>query len=121
MPSRQGLYDPRFEHDACGVAFVVDTRGRASSDIVSKGLTALRNLDHRGASGSDPKVGDGAGMLVQVPDAFLREVAPVVLPPKGEYAVGIAFLPREAGERDAALQVIRKIVRQEGLQPARLA
>ncbi len=115
MPSRQGLYDPRFEHDACGVAFVVDTHGRASSDIVSKGLTALRNLDHRGASGSDPKVGDGAGMLVQVPDAFLREVAPVALPPAGEYAVGIAFLPREAGERDAALQMIRKIVRQEGL------
>ncbi len=115
MPSRQGLYDPRFEHDACGVAFVVDTHGRASSDIVSKGLTALRNLDHRGASGSDPKVGDGAGMLVQVPDAFLREVAPVSLPPVGEYAVGIAFLPREAGERDAALQLIRKIVRQEGL------
>ena len=70
MPSRQGLYDPRFEHDACGVAFVVDIHGRASSDIVSKGLTALRNLDHRGASGSDPKVGDGAGMLVQVPDAL---------------------------------------------------
>jgi glutamate synthase (NADPH/NADH) large chain len=115
MPSRQGLYDPRFEHDSCGVAFVVDTHGRASSEIVSKGLTALRNLDHRGASGSDPKVGDGAGMLVQVPDAFLREVAPVPLPEKGEYAVGIAFLPREAGERDAALQLVRKIVRQEGL------
>ncbi len=116
MPSRQGLYDPQFEHDACGVAFVVDVYGRASADIVAKGLTALRNLDHRGASGSDPKVGDGAGILVQMPDAFFQAVAPFPLPEQGSYAAGIAFLPREAGERDMALQLIRKIVRQEGLE-----
>jgi glutamate synthase (NADPH/NADH) large chain len=116
MPSRQGLYDPRFEHDACGVAFVVDVHGRASADIVAKGLTALRNLDHRGASGSDPKVGDGAGILTQVPDAFLRAVAPFQLPEFGSYAVGVGFLPREAGERDSALLTLRKIVRQEGLE-----
>ena len=116
MPSRQGLYDPRFEHDACGVAFVVDVHGRASADIVAKGLTALRNLDHRGASGSDPKVGDGAGILTQIPDAFLRAVAPFPLPAAGSYAVGVAFLPREAGERDLALLSLRKIIRQEGLE-----
>ncbi len=116
LPVPQGLYDPAFEHDACGVAFVVDVHGRASADIVAKGLTALRNLDHRGASGSDPKVGDGAGMLVQVPDAFLRAVTDFPLPPKNEYAVGIAFLPREAGQRDVSLQLLRKIVRQEGLR-----
>ena len=116
MPPRQGLYDPQNEHDACGVAFVVDVHGRASSDIVAKGLTALRNLDHRGASGSDPKVGDGAGILVQMPDTFLRAVAPFALPERGSYAAGIGFLPREPGERDHALQLIRKIVRQEGLE-----
>ena len=115
-PAKQGLYDPRFEHDACGVAFVVDMHGRASADIVAKGLTALRNLDHRGASGSDPRVGDGAGMLVQIPDAFLREVTAFPLPEQGSYAAGLAFLPREAGERDQALQSIRRIVRQEGLE-----
>src|ERR1700712_560622 len=103
LSTQQGLYDAAYEHDACGVAFVVDMHGRPSADLVGKGLTALRNLDHRGASGSDPKVGDGAGILVQVPDAFLREVAPVALPPVGEDAVGLAFLPREASTRDHAI------------------
>jgi glutamate synthase (NADPH/NADH) large chain len=118
MPERpqHGLYDPAYEHDACGVAFVVDTRGRASHDIVEKGLTALRNLDHRGASGSDPLVGDGAGILVQVPDAFLRLEVDFPLPEAGSYAVGCAFLPKEAGARDIAIQLIRKIVHQEGLR-----
>jgi len=118
MPERaqHGLYDPAYEHDACGVAFVVDTRGRASHDIVEKGLTALRNLDHRGASGSDPLVGDGAGILVQVPDAFLRLEVDFPLPEAGSYAVGCAFLPKEAGARDVAIQLIRKIVHQEGLR-----
>ena len=67
-PDRQGLYDPAYEHDSCGVAFVVDVRGRRSHDMVQKGLTALRNLDHRGAQGSDPDTGDGAGILMQMPD-----------------------------------------------------
>ena len=118
MPERpqHGLYDPAYEHDACGVAFVVDTRGRASHDIVEKGLSALRNLDHRGASGSDPLVGDGAGILVQVPDAFLRLEVDFPLPEAGSYAVGCAFLPKEAGARDIAIQLIRKIVHQEGLR-----
>ncbi|MDT7540096.1 MAG: glutamate synthase large chain, partial [Actinomycetota bacterium] len=71
-PPAQGLYSPDQEHDACGVAFVVDIAGAASHDIVEQGLTALRNMEHRGASGSEPDSGDGAGILVQVPDAFLR-------------------------------------------------
>ena len=74
FPPPQGLYDPRHEHDACGVAFVATLTGEASHDIVVKALTALRNLDHRGAAGAEPNSGDGAGILIQVPDAFLREV-----------------------------------------------
>src|SRR4051795_6440669 len=92
LPPAQGLYDPEQEHDACGVAFVVDIAGRASHDIVDQGLTALRNMEHRGASGSEPDSGDGAGILVQVPDAFLRAVVPFELPEAGMYAVGAAFL-----------------------------
>jgi glutamate synthase (NADPH) large chain len=71
-PALQGLYNPRFEHDACGVAFVATLTGEPSHDIVDRGLTALRNLQHRGASGAEPESGDGAGLLVQIPDAFFR-------------------------------------------------
>src|SRR3954464_2245724 len=115
LPTQQGLYDASYEHDACGVAFVVDMHGRPSADLVAKGLTALRNLDHRGASGSDPRVGDGAGILVQVPDAFLRAEVGFALPPQGSYAVGLAFLPREAVHRDHAIQRLRALCRQERL------
>ncbi len=115
LPARQGLYDPSYEHDACGVAFVVDVHGRRSHDLVAKGLTALRNLDHRGASGSDPETGDGAGILVQVPDAFLREVVDFPLPDPGGYAVGLAFLPVDPGVRDTAIRAVKRIVREEGL------
>src|SRR3954447_10417656 len=115
LRNQQGLYDPSYEHDACGVAFVVDMHGRPSSDLVAKGLTALRNLDHRGASGSDPRVGDGAGILVQVPDAFLRAEVRFPLPPAGSYAVGLAFLPHEATNRDHAIQRLRALCRQERL------
>src|SRR5439155_5608489 len=86
-PGPQGLYDPRHEHDACGVAMVATLTGEASHAIVEQGLTALRNLEHRGASGADPSTGDGAGVLLQVPDAFLRAVVEFPLPPKGEYVV----------------------------------
>jgi glutamate synthase (NADPH) large chain len=116
MATAQGLYDPTFEHDACGVGFVVDVHGRRSHQLVEQGLTALRNLDHRGASGSDPDTGDGAGILVQVPDAFLRDVVDFALPAPGRYAVGTAFLPQIAGERDEALRIISRVVRQEGLR-----
>ncbi|MGZ4620283.1 MAG: glutamate synthase subunit alpha, partial [Frankiaceae bacterium] len=114
-PDQQGLYDPAYEHDSCGVAFVVDVRGRRSHDMVQKGLTALRNLDHRGAQGSDPDTGDGAGILMQMPDRFFREVVDFPLPPAGRYAAGIVFLPRESGARDEKLRSIARLVRQEKL------
>jgi glutamate synthase (NADPH/NADH) large chain len=88
VPAATGLYDPAFERDACGVAFVATMTGVPSNDIVVKALTALRNLDHRGASGAEPDSGDGAGILVQVPDAFLRAVVDFELPAAGAYAVG---------------------------------
>src|SRR6476620_1416278 len=93
QPANIGLYNSAFEHDACGVALIATMRGSAGHDIVEHALTALRNLDHRGATGADPDVGDGAGILTQVPDAFLREVVGFELPPQGAYAVGLAFLP----------------------------
>jgi glutamate synthase (NADPH) large chain len=91
----QGLYDPANEHDACGVAFVADMYGRRSHAIVRDALTALHNLDHRGAQGAEVNTGDGAGMLIQVPDGFLRAVVDAELPKPGSYAVGIAFLPSD--------------------------
>ncbi|HEX7355975.1 MAG TPA: glutamate synthase large subunit [Mycobacteriales bacterium] len=115
LPPKQGLYDPAFEHDACGVAFVVDMHGRATHTIVQQGLTALRNLDHRGAAGHDPETGDGSGILVQIPDAFLRESVEFPLPEPGAYAVGLAFLPVLADVRDAAVRTLARIARAEGL------
>src|SRR5258708_3399934 len=95
-PQPQGLYDPAFEHDACGVAFVADIHGRRSHDVVHKGLSALRRMDHRGARGAEPNTGDGAGIMIQIPDAFLREVSGIAnLPAAGEYATGLAFLPTD--------------------------
>src|SRR6476661_7665045 len=101
LPEASGLYDPRFEHDACGVSFVVDVKGRSSRSIVETALGALCRLDHRGASGAEVNTGDGAGILVQVPDAFLRAVTPFPLPPAGSYGVGLAFLPAATAEADA--------------------
>ncbi|MCW2665976.1 MAG: gltB2, partial [Frankiales bacterium] len=115
-PPAQGLYDPANEHDACGVAFVVDIAGRASHDILDSGLTALRNMEHRGASGAEPDSGDGAGILVQMPDAFLREVAPVALPPLGHYAVGTAFLPTSPRAAVDAQLEIERLAGEEGLR-----
>src|SRR5215469_16972956 len=92
-----GLYDPRNEHDSCGVGFVVNIKGRKSHDIIARGLQILVNLDHRGAVGADPLVGDGAGCLVQTPDALLRDWAVgggLMLPEPGHYAVAMCFLPR---------------------------
>jgi glutamate synthase (NADPH/NADH) large chain len=93
FPPPQGLYDGLHEHDACGVAFVATLTGVASHDIVAKAVTALRNLEHRGATGAEPDSGDGAGILLQVPDRFLREVVDFDLPSPRAYAVGTAFLP----------------------------
>ena len=91
-PSRLGLYDPANEHDACGVAMVATLKKVATHEIVEKALTALRNLEHRGASGAEPDSGDGAGILIRVPDAFYRAVAEFDLPPADSYATGIAFI-----------------------------
>ncbi|MER6142818.1 glutamate synthase large subunit [Streptomyces sparsogenes] len=108
------MYDPRDEHDACGVGFVATLTGEASHELVEQALTVLRNLEHRGATGSEPDSGDGAGILVQVPDAFLREsVSGFELPEAGSYAVGIAFLPD--GEAEGAAGHIERLAAEEGL------
>ena len=115
-----GLYDPAFEHDACGVGMVAALSGIPDHDIVAKGLEILRNLDHRGATGADTAAGDGAGILIQVPDAFLRSVCDFALPRAGSYAVGIAFLPsseREGAEATAAARAhVERLAQEEGLR-----
>ena len=115
MPSTVGLYNPAYEHDACGVAMVVDMHGRRSRDIVDKAITALVNLEHRGAAGAEQNSGDGAGIMIQVPDAFLRAVVDFELPPEGSYATGIAFLPQSARDSALACEALEKIVESEGL------
>ncbi|MFH9614309.1 glutamate synthase large subunit [Streptomyces pratensis] len=112
-PVQQGMYDPRNEHDACGVGFVATLTGVASHELVEQALTVLRNLEHRGATGSEPDSGDGAGILLQVPDAFLREETGFDLPEAGSYAVGIAFLP--ADDATESVKQIEKIAAEEGL------
>jgi len=115
-PGPQGLYDPANEHDACGVNFVCDIHGRATHEIVAMGIGALCNMEHRGAKGADINTGDGAGILIQIPDMFLRDVVAFDLPPAGEFATGIAFLPRS---RDAAMDAVAEveaIVLDEGLK-----
>jgi len=117
LPEKQGLYDPRYEHDACGVGFVVDIKGRKSNAIVSQGLQVLLNLAHRGACGCEPNTGDGAGILMQMPDKFMRKVAAaegIELPPPGEYAVGMIFLPQRGDWRFLCEQMFERIVRSEG-------
>ncbi len=114
-PAPQGLYDPANEHDACGVAFVAQLSGERSHRLVELAITALRNLEHRGASGAEPDSGDGAGILIQVPDEFLRAVAGFDLPPAGEYAVGMAFLPREPRAAASVIETIEEIARDEGV------
>ncbi|MDV6012667.1 glutamate synthase large subunit [Haloechinothrix sp. LS1_15] len=124
IPHRAGLYDPATEHDSCGVAMVADVAGRASHAIVSEALAALANLDHRGAAGAEPDSGDGAGLLVQLPDSFLREVAGasgITLPspaPEGaaRYAAGLAFLPAEQAWRRSAVQLVHRLAAEEGLR-----
>ena len=114
-PGPTGLYDPRFEHDACGVAFVVDAKGRASRRIVELAVGALCNLEHRGATGAEADTGDGAGILLQVPDRFLREASGLPLPPTGNYATGICFLPTDDVDREKTVAAIERLVAEEGL------
>jgi glutamate synthase (NADPH/NADH) large chain len=117
LPQAQGLYDPSNEHDACGVGFVAHIKGAKSHDIVQKGLQILLNLDHRGATGADHLFGDGAGILIQIPDDFYRgemTAQGISLPPPGEYGVGMIFLPKETASRIACEQELERTVRAEG-------
>ena len=117
-PAKQGLYDPQFEHDACGVGFVVDIKGRKSNAVLKQGIQILKNLDHRGASGSEVNTGDGAGLLMQMPHAFLKKVAKkdarIDLPEPGHYAAGNIFMPRNATQRRKIEEVFARVVQAEG-------
>jgi len=118
LPKKQGLYDPQFEHEACGVGFVTNIKGKKSHEIIRQGLTILENLDHRGAVGDEPNTGDGAGILLQMPDAFLRQVCAslgIELPAPGCYGVAMVFTSPQAPDRSSARHVLERIVREEGL------
>ena len=117
LPTRQGLYDPRNEHDSCGMGFVAHVKGERSNAIIRQGLKILANLDHRGGVGADPSMGDGAGCLIQIPDALFRDWAEtnrLNLPPAGDYAVAMCFLPRDEASRERAIERLEHFVRIEG-------
>ncbi len=117
LPPKQGLYDPRFEHDACGVGFVVNIKGRKSHELVRQGLEVLLNLDHRGACGCEANTGDGAGILMQIPHRFFGRVAAESgfdLPEPGQYGVAMVFLPRDNKHRRYCERAFERIVREEG-------
>ena len=119
FPAPQGLWDGLHEHDACGVAFVATMTGQPSHDIVAKAVQALRNLEHRGAVGAEPDSGDGAGILLQVPDRFFREVTRELgfeLPGAHQYAVGTAFVPGDESEVDKARERLEAIADEEDLE-----
>lgn len=114
---RMGLYDSGYEHDACGVGFVVNIKGEKSHEIIRQGLTVLFNLDHRGARGAESDTGDGAGIMIQIPHEFMNKVCSdqgIILPPPGEYAVGMVFLPQEPARRAECEKLITKIIHEEG-------
>ena len=117
FPQPQGLYDARNEHDSCGVGFVAHIKGQKSHAIITQALEILKNLDHRGAVGADPLLGDGAGILIQMPDALFRKWAEdqgKSLPAQGEYAVAMCFLPRDAASRDFVTAKFEKFIAKEG-------
>jgi len=119
LPTRQGLYDPRNEHDACGVGFIVHIKGQKSHEIVRQGLELLKNLTHRGAVGADIYAGDGAGILIQMPDVFLRAECGklnITLPKAGDYAAGMVFLPRDASNRATCEKLLTDIIAREKLE-----
>ena len=111
---QRGLYRPSDEHDACGVGFVANIKGARSHQIVRSALDLLINLEHRGACGSDPDTGDGAGILIQVPDRFLRKAVSFALPEPGAYGCGLVFLPHDKDAREACKAVVQRIVQEEG-------
>ena len=116
-PEQQGLYNPKNEHDACGVGFVANIHGTKSHTIVAQGLQILTNLTHRGATGYDPKLGDGAGILIQMPDGLIRDEAKklsIDLPVSGQYACGLIFLPQSNAHRNQCEKIITDIIKEEG-------
>ena len=116
-PKKQGLYDPAFEHDSCGVGFIAHMKGKKSHEIVRNGIQILENLTHRGACGCDPETGDGAGILIQTPDKFFRKVCGklnIDLPPLGDYAAGIVFLPPDLADRNTIEKWTEHIIHEEG-------
>ena len=112
-----GLHDPGYEHDACGVAFVARLDGRATHDVVRRAITVVENLEHRGATGADPTTGDGAGLLLQMPDALLRETVEFELPERGRYGVAMCFLPRHRVQRTDLKAFVDAVVSAEGQTP----
>lgn len=119
LPKKQGLYDPQFEHDACGIGFIVNVKGKKDHDIVRQALTILVNLNHRGGKGSESNTGDGAGILLQIPHEFFRiacSEASINLPEKGRYGVGMLFLPTDAGQRQTVEKCLADIIQEEGQQ-----
>ena len=116
-----GLYDPAYEHDACGVAFVARLDAVPSHETVERALTAVANLEHRGAQGADALTGDGAGILTQLPDAFFRGVLDVELPPAGQYGVAVCFLPHDDAERARLERLLADTATRRGTDGARLA
>jgi len=119
LPRKQGLYNPQQEHDACGVGFIAHIKNQKSHDIVEKGLEILLRLTHRGAAGADPREGDGAGILLQIPDAFFQAVTPsldIQLPADGEYGVGMVFLPQDQAHRTTCENIIDETIAAEGLK-----
>ncbi|GIW81554.1 MAG: hypothetical protein KatS3mg105_3361 [Gemmatales bacterium] len=117
MPEKQGLYDPAYEHDSCGVGCVVDLNNRPSHDIVDKAIQVLLHLEHRGACGCEPNTGDGAGILIQTPHKFLARECDrlgIKLPKPYQYGVGMVFLPTNASDRAACKNIIEQIVQEEG-------
>jgi len=119
LPRKQGLYNPQQEHDACGVGFIAHIKNQKSHDIVEKGLEILLRLTHRGAAGADPREGDGAGILLQIPDAFFQAVTPsldIQLPADGEYGVGMVFLPQDKAHRATCESIVEETIEAEGLK-----
>src|SRR5580698_10140917 len=113
-PKAVGLYDPRFEHDACGVGMVARLDNEPTHEVVARAIGALKNLEHRGASGADPNTGDGAGILMQMPDELLRAVVDFELPPLGRYGVLMCFMPTDAQARGRIQELLERTVREEG-------
>ena len=113
LPEKQGLYDPQFEHDACGIGFIANIKGKTSHGIINQAIQILKNLAHRGGVGSEPDTGDGAGILIQMPHAFMKKVCKnegIKLPKKGDYGVGMLFLSPDKDTREESLERLTKII-----------